>query len=75
MLGRARLGRSGRIVYAASGAQLLGWLAEWGVPKGPVRALTINQVAPHLVVDGPADELTDQVRALHARHHRVTGEG
>jgi tRNA(Arg) A34 adenosine deaminase TadA len=65
----------GRIVYAASGEQLLGWLAEWGVPKGPVRALTINQVAPDLVVDGPADELTDRLRALHARHHRATGGG
>ena len=63
----------GRIVYAASGEQLLRWLVEWGVSKGPVRALAINQIAPDLLVDGPADELTDQVRSLHARHHRVTG--
>ena len=29
----------GRIVYAVSTAQLGEWLAEWGVPPGPVRPL------------------------------------
>ena len=48
----------GRIVYAVSGAQLGGWLAEWGV-------------APGVPVDGPAPELEDEVRALHARLHGV----
>jgi tRNA(Arg) A34 adenosine deaminase TadA len=65
----------GRIVYAASGAQLRGWLAEWGVPPGPVRGLSINEIAPDIVVDGPAAELTDQLRAMHARLHRVVGGG
>lgn len=59
----------GRIVYAASTTQLLGWLAGWGVPPGPVRPLAITDVAPDLMVDGPAPQLTDEVRALHARHH------
>jgi tRNA(Arg) A34 adenosine deaminase TadA len=61
----------GRIVYAVSTEQLVGWLAEWGVPPGPVRPLAIAEVAPGLPVDGPAPELVDEVRALHARLHGV----
>ena len=55
----------GRIVYAASTAQLAGWRAEWGMPGSPVRALPIREVVPDAVVDGPAAELEDEVRALH----------
>jgi tRNA(Arg) A34 adenosine deaminase TadA len=59
----------GRIVYASSSEQLGGWLAELGVPAGPVRALPIRDVVPGAVVDGPAPELSDAVRALHVRLH------
>ena len=59
----------GRIVYASSSEQLGGWLAELGVPAGPVRALPIRDVVPGAVVDGPAPELADAVRALHVRLH------
>ena len=62
----------GRIVYAVSTAQLVGWLAEWGVAPGPVRPLAVNEVAPGVPVDGPAPELVDEIRALHARLHGVT---
>ena len=55
----------GRIVYAASSAQLARWRAEWGMPESPVRALPIREVVPGAVVDGPAAELEDEVRALH----------
>jgi tRNA(Arg) A34 adenosine deaminase TadA len=55
----------GRIVYAASSAQLEAWRASWGLPEGPVRALPIRDVVPGAVVDGPAAELEDEVRALH----------
>jgi tRNA(Arg) A34 adenosine deaminase TadA len=61
----------GRIVYAVSSAQLGAWLAEWGLEPGPVRPLSITDVAPGLVVDGPAPELEAEVRALHARLHGV----
>jgi tRNA(Arg) A34 adenosine deaminase TadA len=61
----------GRIVYAVSGAQLIGWLAEWGVPAGPVTPLSIQQVAPGVPVDGPAPELADEMRELHRRKHGV----
>ena len=61
----------GRIVYAASGAQLGEWLAEWGVPAGPVAAFSIREIAPGIEVAGPAPELADEIRALHARLHGV----
>mgnify|MGYP006198261745 CR=1 FL=1 len=60
----------GRIVYATSSAQLAGWLAELGVPPGPVRSLAIQEVVPGSVVEGPVPELADEVRELHERLHR-----
>ena len=57
----------GRIVYLASSAQLASWLAEWGVPAGPVTALPITAVVPGAVVAGPADELTEEIKQLHRR--------
>jgi tRNA(Arg) A34 adenosine deaminase TadA len=57
----------GRIVYAVSSSQLSTWLAEWNTPPSPVAGLSINTVAPQLPVDGPADELEDEMRALHAQ--------
>lgn len=64
----------GRIVYASSSEQLTAWHEEWGVEPGPVRALPIRQVAPHLEVTGPDAELSERVRALHARLHGVDNE-
>lgn len=59
----------GRIVFASSTAQLVGWLADLGVPPSPVAPLPISQVAPGLVADGPVPGLAERVRALHERHH------
>ncbi|HLR78592.1 MAG TPA: nucleoside deaminase [Burkholderiaceae bacterium] len=59
----------GRIVYASSSAQLTAWLAELGVPPGPVRPLPIGDVIRNAVVDGPDDTLAEQVRQLHVRFH------
>ncbi|MEV5134411.1 hypothetical protein AB0K87_28745, partial [Streptomyces sp. NPDC053705] len=59
----------GRIVYVASSRQLSQWLADWGVPPPPVRALPINEVAPGVPADGPVPELVDEVRELHHRLH------
>ncbi|GAB6984012.1 nucleoside deaminase [Nocardioides pyridinolyticus] len=61
----------GRIVYAVSTEQLVGWLTAWGVAPDPVRALAVNEVAPGVPVDGPAPSLEAEVRALHARLHGV----
>ncbi|WP_067135732.1 nucleoside deaminase [Microtetraspora malaysiensis] len=59
----------GRIVYVASSAQLVSWLAELGVPAAPVRALPIREVAPGVVVEGPVPELEERVHDLHRRFH------
>ncbi|MER5935361.1 nucleoside deaminase [Streptomyces sp. NPDC002054] len=59
----------GRIVYAASSAQLGGWLAELGVPAPPVRTLPVGEIVPGLPVDGPVPALADEVRALQRRFH------
>jgi tRNA(Arg) A34 adenosine deaminase TadA len=59
----------GRIVYAASSAQLGAWLTAWGVPSSPVVGLPINAVAPHVVTDGPAPALTGDIEELHRRFH------
>ncbi len=56
----------GRIVYAVSSAQLGEWRSAWGSPASPVAALSIRDVVPGAVVDGPAPELEDEVKALHA---------
>lgn len=61
--------RLGRIVYAVSTEQLLGWLGGLGAPPAPVRPLPIGEVAPEVAVEGPAPELADEVYALHARFH------
>jgi tRNA(Arg) A34 adenosine deaminase TadA len=60
----------GRIVYASSSAQLVQWLAEAGAEPAPVLPLPVQQVAPGVVVQGPSDELAEQVRALQLEAHR-----
>jgi tRNA(Arg) A34 adenosine deaminase TadA len=60
----------GRIVYAVSSQQLGVWLAEFGVPRSPVRALPVQEIAPDVAVEGPAPELADQMRDLHRQVHR-----
>jgi tRNA(Arg) A34 adenosine deaminase TadA len=57
----------GRLVYAASAADLAAWRAEWGLPAGPVRVLSVAEVAPGVRVDGPAPQLEWQLRDLHHR--------
>jgi tRNA(Arg) A34 adenosine deaminase TadA len=64
----------GRIVYVASSAQLTTWLAEWGVPAAPVRALPVQEIAPGVTVEGPVPELAQEVRALHRRFHATSAE-
>ena len=55
----------GRIVYAVSAAQLVEWRSAWGSAPSPVAALSIREVVPGAVVDGPAPELEAELRALH----------
>jgi tRNA(Arg) A34 adenosine deaminase TadA len=57
----------GRLVYAVSARQLAAWRSAWGLPDGAVRVLSVPDVAPEVVVDGPAPELEQELRALHER--------
>ena len=54
----------GRIVYASSSSQLVRWKAEAGAAASPVLPLPVQSVAPGVVVQGPVDDLAEQVRAL-----------
>ena len=60
----------GRIVYATSSEQLSHWRAEWGAPPSPVAALPITDRRPGIVVDGPAPELADAMKALYEAKFR-----
>ncbi len=65
----------GRIVYASSSAQLRQWLAEVGAAAPPVLALPVQPVAPGVVVQGPVDDLAEQVRELQLeRSHGAGGD-
>lgn len=57
----------GRIVYASSSEQLGQWQAEMGIPDSPVRRIAIDEILTHATVDGPAPDLAERVRELHAR--------
>ncbi|MGX1793198.1 nucleoside deaminase [Microbacterium sp. NPDC055312] len=57
----------GRIAYATSSAQLSQWREEWGLGPGPVAALPVQTVAPGIPVDGPVDDLVDEVKQLQRR--------
>lgn len=61
----------GRIVYASSSQQLIGWLQEIGVSPAPVAPLPIRQVVPNAVVEGPVPAFTQRLRGLHRRLHGV----
>jgi tRNA(Arg) A34 adenosine deaminase TadA len=58
----------GRIVYVHSSAQLTQWRSELGAAPSPVRPIPIQEVAPGVVVQGPAPELVDRMRELHRRY-------
>ncbi|MGM0912913.1 MAG: nucleoside deaminase [Pseudomonadota bacterium] len=59
----------GRIVYASSSAQLIGWLEEMGIPSAPVAPLPIQQVVPDAIVEGPVPAFAERIRTLHRRLH------
>ena len=61
----------GRIVYASSSAQLVRWLSEAGAASAPVLPLPVQDVAPGVVVQGPVEDLAEQVRALQLEARRT----
>lgn len=62
----------GRIVYASSTKQLGEWLNEFGVErKSKTKSLSIEDVLIDPVVEGPVQELADQVKELHKKYYGV----
>ncbi|MFC6084518.1 nucleoside deaminase [Sphaerisporangium aureirubrum] len=59
----------GRIVYVASSTQLVEWLTALGLPPSPVAAIPAGRIALRVKVEGPVDDLTEDIRALHVRYH------
>jgi len=57
----------GRVVYAASSAQLAGWRAGWDLAPSPVAALPINAISPGIPVVGPVSPLDEAMRLIHGR--------
>ena len=57
----------GRIVAAASAAQLAEWRASWGLPAGPVTPMPITDIAPDVVVIAPVAPFDAQMREVHRR--------
>ena len=60
----------GRIVYASSSEQLHGWRLALGAPSSRVRTLPIGEVITNTVVDGPDDELSEQIHQLHIKRQQ-----
>ncbi|PZO59554.1 MAG: tRNA-specific adenosine deaminase [Phormidesmis priestleyi] len=59
----------GRIVYASSSEQLADWLTEFGASAPPIQILPIPEIVPGLPVEGPVDDLAEQVKDLHRRFY------
>jgi tRNA(Arg) A34 adenosine deaminase TadA len=57
----------GRIVFAASSAQLADWRSGWGLQASPVAVLAVTVVAPGIPVAGPVTPLDQEMRMLHER--------
>jgi tRNA(Arg) A34 adenosine deaminase TadA len=57
----------GRVVAAASAAQLAEWRASWGLPAGPVNPLPFTDIAPDVVVIAPIAPFDAQMREVHWR--------
>ena len=62
----------GRIVYASSSKQFQQWQKDLGISGGNVNALAIQEVITNTDVDGPADDLAEEVRKLHYKYYGNT---
>jgi tRNA(Arg) A34 adenosine deaminase TadA len=63
----------GRIVFAASGAQLATWRSGWGRPAGPVAVLPVTQVLVRVEMVGPVRPFDTQMRAIHRQQAAQLG--
>lgn len=60
----------GRIVYAASAAQISGWRAELDLPAAPVAGIPVQDIVPGIRVEGPDPELAERVKSLFRKQNR-----
>lgn len=61
----------GRIVYASSSAQLQEWQKELGITeRGALKGLSIEEVINDTEVDGPDEELSQQVKQLQIEYYK-----
>lgn len=60
----------GKIVYAASSAQLARWRSGWDLLPSPVAVIPVATVAPDVAVVGPVAPYDEQMRALHRQAAR-----
>ncbi|MET0315882.1 MAG: nucleoside deaminase [Rhodococcus fascians] len=60
----------GRVVAAASAAQLAEWRSSWGLPAGPVNPMPLRDVAPEVDVVAPVAPFDAQMRDVHRRARR-----
>ncbi|WP_342388179.1 nucleoside deaminase [Salinicoccus bachuensis] len=54
----------GRIVYASSTRQLEEWREALGIDSGRLRGLSIQEVVKDITVDGPDENLAEEVKKL-----------
>jgi tRNA(Arg) A34 adenosine deaminase TadA len=57
----------GRVVAAASAAQLAEWRASWGLPAGPVNPMPFTAIAPRVVVIAPVAPFDALMHDVHRR--------
>lgn len=60
----------GRIVYASSSAQLQEWQKDMETEPSPIENLSIQEIIKDAEVDGPDEELAEEVRKLHIKSNR-----
>ena len=60
----------GRICFASSSQQLGQWMSELNAESSGVENIPIKQVLPGWTVDGPDEELAQELRALHVQAQR-----
>ncbi|MET0317430.1 MAG: nucleoside deaminase, partial [Rhodococcus fascians] len=57
----------GRVVAAASAAQLAQWRSSWGLPAGPVNPMPLSDVAPDVDVVAPVAPFDAEMHDVHRR--------
>lgn len=60
----------GRIVYACSSQLLNEWSLDFNWPPSPLESFPIQAIIKQVVVDGPEESLTEEIKQLHIESHR-----